>query len=198
MPKRMNNTAERKQQILSYAAEIFAEKGYYSTTIDEIAERSGVVRGTVLHYFESKEKLFDAVLNASGDIIVGKISEIMKDPDISVTTAISKLIALCSEQFAAMKPTLDSYVNGHNEQRYNFDALRLNTYYRLANLFADLLERGNCEGIFKLSDPVARAESILFAIFGITGAELTSEEIIAEMYAVMENMLGIEIELASD
>ena len=43
------------------ACAVFAEKGYASTRVAEIAERAGVGKGTVYEYFSSKEELLFAV-----------------------------------------------------------------------------------------------------------------------------------------
>ncbi|MBR6380297.1 MAG: helix-turn-helix transcriptional regulator, partial [Lachnospiraceae bacterium] len=55
MAKRMNNTQERKKQLLDVAEELFLKGGYYGVNVDDVAEAAGVVRGTVLHYFGTKE-----------------------------------------------------------------------------------------------------------------------------------------------
>ena len=56
MAKRMNNTEERKKQLLDVAEELFLKHGYYGVNLDDVAAGASVVRGTVLHYFDSKEK----------------------------------------------------------------------------------------------------------------------------------------------
>ncbi len=47
----------RKQQILDAAALVFAEKGFHSTTIRDIARRAGIADGTIYNYFDSKPAL---------------------------------------------------------------------------------------------------------------------------------------------
>ncbi len=54
--------AERRAEILEAARSVFAEHGYGASAVAEIAERSGVVEGTVYSYFESKRALLDAVM----------------------------------------------------------------------------------------------------------------------------------------
>ncbi len=43
---------------MTAAREIFGEKGYHSTTSEEIAKRAGVGKGTIYQYFESKQDIF--------------------------------------------------------------------------------------------------------------------------------------------
>jgi AcrR family transcriptional regulator len=55
---RRRRKAERPQEILEAAFTEFSRNGYATTTLDQIAERAGVTKGTIYVYFESKEQLF--------------------------------------------------------------------------------------------------------------------------------------------
>ena len=55
---RRRRKAERPQEILEAAFVEFSRNGYASTTLDHIAERAGVTKGTIYVYFENKEHLF--------------------------------------------------------------------------------------------------------------------------------------------
>jgi AcrR family transcriptional regulator len=48
---------ERAADILKHARILFCEKGYSDTLVSEIAERAGVVEGSVFHYFPTKRDL---------------------------------------------------------------------------------------------------------------------------------------------
>jgi TetR/AcrR family transcriptional regulator, fatty acid metabolism regulator protein len=52
---------EREALILQAAEEVLMEKGYYETSIDEIATRVGIAKGTVYLHFLSKEDLVIAI-----------------------------------------------------------------------------------------------------------------------------------------
>jgi len=55
---RRRRKAERPQEILEAAFAEFSRNGYAVTTLDQIAERAGVTKGTIYVYFENKEHLF--------------------------------------------------------------------------------------------------------------------------------------------
>src|SRR3984957_19048448 len=55
---RRRRKAERPQEILEAAFAEFSRNGYATTTLDQIAERAGVTKGTIYVYFENKEHLF--------------------------------------------------------------------------------------------------------------------------------------------
>ncbi len=53
---------EREDLILQAAEELFLEKGFHDVSIDEIAARVGIAKGTVYLHFDSKEDLVFALL----------------------------------------------------------------------------------------------------------------------------------------
>jgi AcrR family transcriptional regulator len=55
---RRRRKAERPQEISAAAFTEFSRNGYATTTLDQIAERAGVTKGTIYVYFENKEHLF--------------------------------------------------------------------------------------------------------------------------------------------
>jgi AcrR family transcriptional regulator len=55
---RRRRKAERPQEILEAAFTEFSRNGYATTTLDRLAERAGVTKGTIYVYFENKEHLF--------------------------------------------------------------------------------------------------------------------------------------------
>lgn len=50
--------AQRKEQIIRAALEVFVQKGYHAANVSDVATRAGVSQGTIYHYFSSKEELF--------------------------------------------------------------------------------------------------------------------------------------------
>lgn len=61
MPKIVNHDQYRKE-LLSKCFDLFAQKGYGSITMRQIAQGMGVSTGTLYHYFPSKETLFEQLV----------------------------------------------------------------------------------------------------------------------------------------
>ncbi|MFI1330509.1 TetR/AcrR family transcriptional regulator [Streptomyces sp. NPDC020845] len=53
----------RREQILEAALEVLTARGFKGTSIDAVAERAGLTRQGVLHYFPSKKRLLLGILN---------------------------------------------------------------------------------------------------------------------------------------
>ncbi len=52
----------RPAELTAAALELFVERGYSATRLDDVAARAGVSKGTLYLYFSSKEELFKAVV----------------------------------------------------------------------------------------------------------------------------------------
>lgn len=61
MPKIVNHDDQR-EELLRRAFQLFARKGYAKVTVREIAKELGVSTGTLYHYFENKEVLFEQMV----------------------------------------------------------------------------------------------------------------------------------------
>ena len=62
-PKFRRRKADRPDEIVAAALEVFAEKGFAAARLDDIARRAGVSKGAVYLYFETKEDVFRAVVD---------------------------------------------------------------------------------------------------------------------------------------
>ena len=60
--KRERRKQDRPGELLEAALDLFVEKGYAATRVEEVAARAGVSKGTLFLYFPSKEDLFKAVV----------------------------------------------------------------------------------------------------------------------------------------
>jgi AcrR family transcriptional regulator len=61
-PKWQRRAEDRPREICKAALEVFSEKGFAASKLDEIARRAGVSKGTLYLYFKDKEDLFRAVV----------------------------------------------------------------------------------------------------------------------------------------
>lgn len=68
IPEKDKSTEDR---IFGVATEVFLEKGFEGTTMQDIAERAGINKSLLNYYFRSKDRLFNAVF----ELIAGKMLE---------------------------------------------------------------------------------------------------------------------------
>ncbi|MBE1547528.1 AcrR family transcriptional regulator [Mycobacterium sp. OAS707] len=58
---------DRRNELLALGAEVFGQRPYDEVRIDEVAERAGVSRALMYHYFPDKRAFFAAVVRAESD-----------------------------------------------------------------------------------------------------------------------------------
>jgi AcrR family transcriptional regulator len=61
----------RPQELLAAALDLFVERGFASTRLEDVARRAGVSKGTLYLYFTNKEELFKAVVRDSIVPVIG-------------------------------------------------------------------------------------------------------------------------------
>ena len=88
MEKKSNN----RVKILNAAWQLFSEKGYEETTVDEIIELTNTSKGTFYHYFNSKEDL----LSLFSYIFDERYEELSQKIDVEMNS-FDKLLMLCEE-----------------------------------------------------------------------------------------------------
>ena len=90
-PKRSRRKEARPGELLEAALDLFVEKGFAATRVDDVAARAGVSKGTLFLYFPSKEELFKAVVREN---IVGRFTEWNTELETFVGTT-SEVLAYC-------------------------------------------------------------------------------------------------------
>ena len=66
----------RVQEILSTAAELFGERGYDAVSLDDVAERLDVTKGSLYYYFPGKDELAVAAIETLGADWTGRLERL--------------------------------------------------------------------------------------------------------------------------
>lgn len=69
----MEDKTENRKIILETALNLFYEKGYDATGVQEIAELSGITKPTLYHYFGSKQGLLEVLLEERNSILISVV-----------------------------------------------------------------------------------------------------------------------------
>ncbi|MFF2091671.1 TetR family transcriptional regulator [Paenibacillus sp. NPDC058174] len=68
---------QRRQEILQAAKRVFVQKGYEPATLKDIVEETGMSRGWIYLYFQTKEEIFEALLQQSDSDYERYLEELM-------------------------------------------------------------------------------------------------------------------------
>ena len=144
---------ERKTTIISTALKLFSEKGFYITTIPDIAKQVGMSVGNFYNYFTSKDVLAKELILYISEYLGKSIREI-NEKDISTEEKIYEIVSM--------------YFNMANERPEMIEYF-LRVYLSNREVFGD-----GCEGMLCVSPFVT--EMMMFFNDGVESGELHNQD----------------------
>ena len=70
----------KREEILERALEVIAREGYRGASVKELAEAVGLSQAGLLHYFDSKDELFTAILRKRDEVDSRRFGDVDQDP----------------------------------------------------------------------------------------------------------------------
>lgn len=89
---RRRRKGARPAELTAAALELFVEKGFAATRLDDVAVRAGVSKGTLYLYFSSKEALFKAVIEDGMVAVLAAAEEELSDYQGSAADLLRQLL----------------------------------------------------------------------------------------------------------
>jgi len=144
---------EKKHGIISAALKLFSEKGFYVTTIPDIAEKVGMSVGNFYNYFKSKDILAQELVMYISEYLGKQIREI-NDQEITTEEKIYEIVSMYFNM-ADEKPEMIEYF--------------LRVYLSNREVFGD-----RCEGMICVSPFVT--EMMMFFNDGVANGDLHDQD----------------------
>jgi len=154
MSPRPNVTDERKSQIINAAEDVFTKKGFAEARMDDIAEETGLSKGTLYLYFKSKDDLIIAIL----DRIFQREFRMFDEMDyskISATESISLFVDTIAKDIKLMlrlMPIAYEFLALAFRNKTVQKALKVYVN-RYMDILVPIIENGIASGEFKEVDP---------------------------------------------
>lgn len=173
-PNRMRR--QRREQILAAAKTVFAEHGYHKAAINEIIRRANIARGTFYLYFESKQKVFDSILEEALEQLRSRLFRIETDdgappPQVQLRQQLVEVLTYLLEDRHFTLMLLRQGLGTESEV-----AERVTSFYDHAQaLIHRSLERGMEMGLLRQHDPDLVSAALLGAVRGIIAQLLHAE-----------------------
>ncbi len=98
MPKIVDHNAVR-ESIVQNAVTVFASKGYHSTNIIDIAEKTGLSRTTIYQYYKNKDQIFFQVVELIVDLLRRELRTLQEDKELPRIEKMKKTIRKILETF---------------------------------------------------------------------------------------------------
>jgi AcrR family transcriptional regulator len=157
-PARTRDRAATRAAVLAAAEEEFARHGLEAARTDDIAQRSGVTKGMIYHYFGSKEKLYEAALEqvfAPLLLTFQQFADAHEDPAKALEGVVRRILEITSEQPGA--PAMLFFETIQNRGAY-YEKIGFPSLY---HVLATILDRGRRQKIFRPLDSWHTAVNIV-------------------------------------
>ncbi len=165
MKRIVKNPTVRKTEIIKAAAQLFLAKEYEKTTLQDVMDHLGIAKGTIYHYFDSKEDLLEAVVVDMVDTRLNEIETKLKSIQGNALQKMERLVELGN--MAKDHPKLLDQLHRPTHAGMHIRIL-VETLIKLAPIYEKLIQQGCDEGIFHTEHPRECAELILSAVQFLT------------------------------
>lgn len=150
----------RRNEILDVAQQLFYQKGYEQTSIQDLLDAIGIAKGTFYHYFSSKQALLEELTERITDEMMIIIQAIVDDPALTALEKFNRIYIQSHhwkiEHKELMLSLLRMYYNDENLRLR--DQLQRTTMAAVIPLMTQVIQQGIDEGVFVTTYPRATAE----------------------------------------
>lgn len=155
-----------KEKIIETAGRLFVKKGYYQTTMDNVAEEAGIAKGSLYYHFNNKSQLFcETVINGI-DYFSNLTSKIVSDNYYNEKVMAEKLIGLIVDIYVENEQIAEIVMQetdvGIDEDVANEIKIAKKKYI---SKIASIIDEGISGGVVRYCDSQIVASSMIMYIY---------------------------------
>lgn len=163
---------KKRSEIAQKAIEVLAKRGFQATTIQEIADAAGLGKGTVYHYFKTKEEILSAV----SEEIFHEMERSFGAALLRIDKPMEKLSALIEEALHVTEDVEHLFIvytelwlmNIRGNKYNDYMSVIKNLHNDLKNLTAGMIDEGKKQGLWdKDTDSDALAAYLVASFDGV-------------------------------
>jgi len=172
---------KKRSEIAQKAIEVLAKRGFQATTIQEIADAAGLGKGTVYHYFKTKEEILSAV----SEEILHEMERSFGAALLRIDKPMEKLSALIEEALRVTKDVEYLFIvytelwlmNLRGDHYNDYMSVIKNMHEDLKKLTAGMIDEGKKQGLWdKDTDSDALAAYLVASFDGVIAHYMMDKE----------------------
>jgi AcrR family transcriptional regulator len=185
-----------REEILSAAEKVFAAKGFFPTTMSDIARKAEFGTGTLYKYFKSKEELYFTLIDEK----VEEVNRLVNAELFQKTSAVEKIRKVLGLQFEFIERNRDFfriYISERSRFEWTIkDDLGKGIHDKMItyiNALAEVMRQGIKEGEFKPMNPLDLAHALVGMVNSFVFEWLISQQdypLISKLDTILEIFLG--------
>jgi AcrR family transcriptional regulator len=195
--RRERKKEETKRRIFVAALELFHDRGFEHTTVDEITERADVAKGTFFNYFPRKE----SVLAYLSEEWLERVEEQATQKHLLAADRITGFFVAVASAYGENRTLAHLVVHAGMQQMFCQEDLQSRS--RLASLVKDAVSEGQASGEFRTDiEPgaifLALGAAFMGTLFWWVGHEHPGEVDVPRDEARLEDVIRAQLRLAFD
>lgn len=149
MARQRKKSEIRKQQILEAAVEVFAEKGFHSSRVSDIARSAGVAYGLVYHYFINKEEILRTIYLERWAVVLQVIENAIMEKNSTASARLRSILRFFIEVYKRNAALVDVIILEllHSPEFMREEVVR--GFQRAAAGIEELVRQGQKSGEFR-------------------------------------------------
>jgi len=162
----------KRDELIRLAADLFKEKGYQTTTLNDIANYAGLDRASVYYYVGNKEEFFRDAVKGGVEQNAENVAKVLTRDDISTREKLEQLVQLLMQSYSDSYPYMYLYIQ--EEMHKIADAKTpwaqemLEKTKGFEHAVLALIKQGVAEGSFRDDIPASLAANTIFGMLNWT------------------------------
>ncbi|MFZ0451287.1 MAG: TetR/AcrR family transcriptional regulator [Desulfatiglandaceae bacterium] len=152
----------KRKAFQSVIAHLFADKGYYATSMRDIARQLGINQGSLYYYFKNKEEILFRLMDDAMDDALQTLERICES-DLAPEEKLNRILHFYTRYYAGDQHLLVLLVNEMDSLDRDYRTVLLRKQRRYVKLFESILSELAAQGRMKDIYPGVAA----FAFFGM-------------------------------
>jgi AcrR family transcriptional regulator len=194
MARTVKDPSERRDEFLDTAVELFKDKGYYNTSVEDIVDRMCVAKGLFYYYFRTKEDLVEAIVNRLWEGAVSDYEAIMARDDLNALEKLFLYSSLRGQVKVEQTYLMDLYIREPASPLVQ--GMMEKGVEVLVPILGAIFEQGVEEGTFNTEYPYKAAEFLIRGATALLDLDTGDPEAIKQAYLMTldlwERVLGAE------
>ncbi|HET8893380.1 MAG TPA: TetR/AcrR family transcriptional regulator [Gaiellaceae bacterium] len=143
MAVRQIGSEEKRRLILDAAVRVFAQKGFHTSRVGDIAEEAGVAHGLLYHYFSSKDEVLETIFRENWYVLVARLQAVA-DTDEPVRDQFRHVAAILLRTWLHT-PDVVRVIIGEISRTHAVEH-RIGELERPIDVIHEIIERGQASG----------------------------------------------------
>jgi AcrR family transcriptional regulator len=152
----------RRDELLTKAAELFRKRGYHATSMEDIANALGILRGSLYHHISSKQDLLSEIMTRGIEVLLEHIRPVAANRELAPEERLVGIIRAHVLTVTEQPDVVAVFLHEHKSLGHDHIPRLLMLRDEYEGLVREVIQEGIQAGVFRPVD-------VRVATFGLLG-----------------------------